>query len=131
MTINDSNIETINMGEFSIDIEDKQKDSKMNFQKFSNTRKHEDPIVREAFKQTTKIAKRKTDEEVKKHQEFVLILSRYGQSKRFQEHLKSMGFNLSVTHLKSLEIDDLEEMLKRIRICIDNKSVSNFWEELV
>jgi len=41
-----------------------------------------------------------------------------------------MGFNLSVTHLKSCEIDELEEIHKRVKISIDNKNVSNFWESL-
>jgi hypothetical protein len=129
MTItNDSNCQTIDMGEFSLNLEEKKKD--MSFQKFRDTAKHQDPIVRQAFKETTKIAKKKTDEEIKEHQEYVLILSRYGQSKRFQEHLKMMGFNLSVTHLKKCEIEELKEIHQRVKVSIDNKNVSNFWEEM-
>ena len=135
-----SSATVIDMGEFSLDTGDSKnthpKPPRDPFQKTGseNTPKGSSPsdnhFVKQAFKETTKIAKRKTDEEVKTHQELVLILSRYGQSKRFSEHLKSMSFNLSVTHLKSCEIDELEEIHKRVKISIDNKNVSNFWEEM-
>ena len=141
MTINTESIETIDMGEFSLDLDQGKHKSNQgkelengfnNFGKgtFGSKPPTDDYFVKQAFKETTKISKRKSDDEIKEHQEFVLILSRYGQSKRFQEHLKMMGFNLSVTHLKKCEIEELKEIHQRVKVSIDNKNVSNFWEEM-
>ena len=126
----------INMGEFSLDVEDKGSSNNQPKQldNLRGNEGHKKPtdnyFVKQAFKDTTKIMKKKSDEDIQKHQELVLILSRYGQSRRFSEFLKSMNFNLSVTHLKKCDLDELEEIHKRVKISIDNKNVSNFWQEM-
>ena len=133
----------IDMGSFDLNLTDqnnKQNSGATATSKFGNFKKqgwekgqepYNDPFVKQAYKETAgKIQKKKTPEEIQKHQELVLILSRYGQSRRFSEFLKSMNFNLSVTHLKGCSLDDLEEIHKREKISIDNKNVSNFWQEM-
>jgi hypothetical protein len=88
-------------------------------------------VAKQTFKEVLKTTQKKSEEEVKEHQELVIMLSRYGQSKRFAEYLKSMGFQLTVSHLKGLDNEELKELLQRVKTSIDNKNVSNFWEELV
>ena len=68
--------------------------------------------------------------ETKKHQELILHLVRYGNSKRFAEYLKSLGFQLTSSNLKKMTNDELNEILTRVQTSLDNKSVSNFWSEL-
>ena len=75
--------------------------------------------------------KKKDPEDIKKHQELVIMLSRYGQSRRFAEFLKSMNFTLTVSQLKKMELGELEELHTRVKTAIDNKNTSNFWEEMV
>ena len=72
--MNSTNLSVIDMGNFSLDTQDKKKDEGMNFKKFSETKNHQDPIVKQAFKDTTRIMKKKSDEEIKEHQKLVLIL---------------------------------------------------------
>ena len=45
------------------------------------------------------------DEDRAEHQKLVIALSRYGQSKRFAEYLKSMQFNLNVGHLRKQTLE--------------------------
>ena len=68
--------------------------------------------------------------QTKKHQELILHLVRYGNSKRFAEYLKSLGFQLTSSNLKKMSNDELSEMITRVQTSLDNKSVSNFWSEL-
>ena len=72
----------------------------------------------------------KDSAQTKKHQELVLHLVRYGNSKRFSEYLKGLGFQLTSSNLKKMTSAELEEMLTRVQTSLDNKSVSNFWSEL-
>lgn len=85
--------------------------------------------ISKEMKKVVAASKRKTDDEVQDHQALVIMLSRYGSSKRFAEFLKSMGFVLIVSHLKKLETDELEEILQRIKSSVDNKNVSMFWQD--
>ena len=64
---------------------------------------------------------------VKKHQEFVLMLSRYGSSSRFGEYLKSLSFVLIPVKLRKLKLEQLEELLERVRTSVANKTVSDIW----
>ena len=131
-----SEVMEINMEEFSLDVEDKENSNNQPKQldnlrvNEGNKKSTDNYFVKQAFKDTTKIMKKKNPDQIEKHQELVLVLSRYGQSKRFSEYLKTYHFNLSVTHLKKMEIEDLEETLSRVQICLDNKSVSAFWTDL-
>lgn len=68
---------------------------------------------------------------VKKHQEFVLMLSRYGTSKRFGSYLKDLSFNLTLSRLKKMTIPQLEDLLIRVRTSVANKNTSNIWENSI
>jgi hypothetical protein len=63
------------------------------------------------------------------HQRLVITLSRYGQSKRFAEYLKSMPFNLNVGHLRKLPVEQLRDIRDRVRITAQNRSVNNLLED--
>jgi hypothetical protein len=130
MTV-ENNIETFDMGEFSLSEAsgDKKFPSDL-LPPEINEKTATKPMVNQMMKEVVKTSSRKTDEEVNDHQSHVIMLSRYGQSKRFAEYLKSLGFNLTVTHLKKLETAELTELHTRVKTSIDNKNVSNFWEEL-
>ena len=65
------------------------------------------------------------------HQRLVITLSRWGSSKRFAEYLKSMAFNLNVGHLKKCSVQELEDMLERVRITAHNKSINSMLEDTV
>lgn len=72
-----------------------------------------------------------TEEDIKQHQEHVLMLSRYGTSPRFGEYLKGLTFNLDMTHLRKMNLQELNETLERVRTSIANKTVSDVWSESV
>jgi len=72
----------------------------------------------------------KDPQDIKKHQELVLHLSRYGSSKRFAEYLNALGFHLTASALKKQSVSDLQELLQRVQTSLDNKGTSNFWSEL-
>ena len=77
----------------------------------------------------TSAYKCKDKEETCKHQKLCTLLCRYGTSKHFASYLSSHGFKLSPTHLRTLTTDDLEDMLTRVRSCVNGKDTSNFVEE--
>jgi len=64
---------------------------------------------------------------VKRHQEFVLMLSRYGTSSRFGEYLKSLSFQLNPIKLRKLKLECLEELLERVRTSVANRTISDVW----
>ena len=71
------------------------------------------------------------DEDRADHQKIVIALSRYGQSKRFAEYLKSMQFNLNVGHLRKQTLSSLQDTLARVRITAQNRSVNNLLEDSI
>ena len=137
MTVSANDVQTFDMGEFSLDSA--PSNSKTNMPaaftglgtKEGGDEQMNKIVAKQTFKEVLKTTQKKSEEEVKEHQELVIMLSRYGQSKRFAEYLKSMGFQLTVSQLKPLGNDELKELLQRVKTSIDNKNVSNFWEELV
>lgn len=66
-------------------------------------------------------------DDVKRHQEFVLMLSRYGSSSRFGEYLKSLSFQLNPIKLRKLKLECLEELLERVRTSVANRTISDIW----
>jgi len=124
--------ETFDMGTFELENQAQNKSfpDEMLVPPMLNEKNVTKPMVKQVMKEVMKTTSRKSDEEVKDHQSLVIMLSRYGQSKRFSDYLKSMNFNLSVTHLKGLDTPDLEELLQRVKTSIDNKNTSAFWEDL-
>lgn len=132
------NAETFDMGEFSLDDNSNASGGKSLFTQLTagaqtekEMEKASKSVVNQTFKEVVKTTAKKSEEQVTQHQEHVIMLSRYGQSKRFAEYLKSMGFQLTVSHLKGLDNEELKELLQRVKTSIDNKNVSNFWEEMV
>jgi hypothetical protein len=131
----DKHVETFDMGEFSLDYSansaSQAKPNGTSGDASQGAEKMAKPLVKQVMKEIAKTTSQKNDEQVKEHQELVIMLSRYGQSKRFAEYLKSMGFQLGVSQLKPLTNEELKELLQRVKTSIDNKNVSCFWEELV
>ena len=71
------------------------------------------------------------EEDRAEHQKLVIALSRYGQSKRFAEYLKSMQFNLNVGHLRKQSLNCLTDTLARVRITAQNRSINNLLEDSI
>lgn len=67
-------------------------------------------------------------ESIREHQELLVTLNRYHTS-RFQGYLQKMGFQLGPGHLRKLDLDELEEMLARIRASLNSKSSSNLFTQ--
>ena len=132
-TNNNLEILDLNDGGFSLDDEGDtaQRGALDGLAEHGKLPKGDRRIQKEVQKIAETSTKKKDPEEVKKHQELVIMLSRYGQSRRFSEFLKSMNFTLTVSQLKKMEVDDLEELHTRVKTAIDNKNTSNFWEEMV
>jgi len=92
-----------------------------------NTKKAEAGLVQ---KEIVKTMKGDADN-VKVHQEHCLMLSRYGSSPRFGEYLKSLSFVLTPIKLRKLKLEQLEELLERVRTSIANKTVSDIWSNSI
>ena len=71
------------------------------------------------------------DSEVEDHQRHVLMLSRYGSSKRFGEYLKKMKFKLGFEQLNKLSFKDLKSLLKRVRVVVNNRQTSDMWSDMI
>lgn len=68
---------------------------------------------------------------IKEHQELVLMLSRYGTSKRFGSYLKELNFNLSMSKLKKMSVPALQDTLIRVRTSVANKNSTSIWENSI
>jgi hypothetical protein len=127
-------IEEFDMGEFSLDTEPKKNPNEPKFlasqKEDLKDRDISKKMIRKEMKEVVKIIDKPSQEKLQDHQSKVIMLSRYGTSKRFGEYLKSMGFNLAVSHLKKLDTEELDEMLVRVKTSIDNKNISDFWGDL-
>ena len=77
----------------------------------------------------TSAYKCKDEAETREHQRLLQLLGRYGTSANFAVYLQQQSFRLGPTHLRTLSVVDLEEVLVRVRCSVNNKSVSNFWSE--
>jgi hypothetical protein len=131
MTVSTTEGVVFNLGDFDLGGQgDKGGGELPEFNPSKEPDKASKSLVRKEMANISKASSRLTDDEVKEHQSLVLMLSRYGQSRRFADYLKSMNFSLSVSVLKKMGMDDLKEELTRVKTCIDNKNVSNFWEEM-
>lgn len=95
------------------------------------TLKQEKNDVKIVTKHFQDVANEKTPDLIKEHQEHVLMLSRYGSSQRFGPYLKSMALDLKVATLKKKKIDELKELLERVRTTVANKTVSDVWSDTI
>ena len=136
MTINndDSNNEIFDMGTFNLEGDSNNQTFPDDLSKHltaEDIKKGGKPLVNTVMKEVLKTTSKKSEEQIQEHQSLVIMLSRYGGSKRFAEYLKSMGFVLTISQLKKLELDELTELLQRVKTSIDNKNVTQFWNDLV
>ena len=70
-----------------------------------------------------------TTEERSRWQSLILTLSRYGASRRFGELLRSYGFTLSASALRRLGVDELEDVLDRVRMCFQQATVEGMFSQ--
>ena len=68
-------------------------------------------------------------EDIAKHEGLVLKITRYGTSPRFGDYLKKTGLHFDNLRMKT--IDELDEMLARIKVAMSNKSPSGMVNHLV
>ncbi len=74
-----------------------------------------------------KLGNKLSKEEIKKSQELIVTLSRYGASTRLGPYLSDQGFKLTATALKKLDVEELQETLERVKICVANKSETSIF----
>ena len=112
---------------FSLDklLEEKQNES----EQMDNNNFNKSKINYEAKSLIKKMPNRLSDEELKRKTELCIQLNRYANSSRFKDFLQSTSFNLSPSHLKTLTIPELEEMLKQVQLVVSNKNSSKVVDE--
>lgn len=122
-----NNFENLNIGgDFKLDevLEEKEtNDFRPQVKKASG---HE---LAESKKLLKKIGNRMSEEEIKRKSELIIQISRFRDSSRFSSFLNSLGFNLSPTHLKSLDINELEDLIVELKASIQNKNGSKVLDE--
>ena len=83
----------------------------------------------EAKKILKKMGTRLTSEELEQKQHLIIQITRFRDSSRFSNFLNSLGFQLSPSHLKSLDISELEDLLIELKSAIQNKNGSKIVDE--
>jgi hypothetical protein len=121
-------------GDFKLDdvlSENQEDEVKSNFgQKTNDTKKIYNSVNNyEAKKILKKMGTRLTSEELEQKQHLIIQISRFRDSSRFSNFLNSLGFQLSPSHLKSLDISDLEDLLIELKSSIQNKNGSKIVDE--
>ena len=104
-------VETFDLSEeFKLDeiLEEKQNENDNNFR--PPLKKASASEIGESRKILKKIGHRKTEEEIKRTSELIIQISRFRDSSRFASFLTSLGFNLNPSHLKAMDIDELEDL---------------------
>lgn len=91
-------------------------------------KRDEKAYEREVVKAMSKPEKSK--EEIDENQKLILHLNRYASSKRFASYLKSLGFDLTTSKLKSMTNEELKELLDRTQTSLSHKQTTNFWYEM-
>ena len=125
------NIESIDIGgDFKLDDILEEKDNTQNENCYrAPIKKATGSEIAESKKLLKKIGNRMTEEEIKKKTELIIQISRFRDSSRFASFLTSLGFNLAPTHLKSLDISELEDLLIELKNSIQNKNGSKVLDE--
>ena len=106
----------------------------------STETKIDDKLVEKIKKRDEKVYERevvkamskpeKSKEEIDENQKLILHLNRYASSKRFASYLKSLGFDLTTSKLKSMTNEELKELLDRTQTSLSHKQTTNFWYEM-
>lgn len=123
-------VETFDLSEeFKLDeiLEEKQNENDNNFR--PPLKKATGSEIAESRKILKKIGHRKTEEEIKRTSELIIQISRFRDSSRFAAFLTSLGFNLNPSHLKTMEIGELEDLLTELKCAIQNKNGSKIIDE--
>ena len=130
-----SKIEVIDCGGFSLDQAEPQQKQQQQQQQVQQVqqvqpkRRSESTLLKREVTKTISDQNKKGD--IKQHQEYVLMLSRYGTSPRFGKYLESLSFELTVPKLKKQSGTELEELLERVRTSVANKTVSDLWTDTI
>jgi len=119
-------LEVINCGDFSLEGDQPKQQPQQPQQAQKN--KQDSALVKREMMKTIKHDEKG---DIKQHQEYVLMLSRYGTSPRFGDYLKTLSFELTVPKLKKQSVRDLEELLERVRTSVANKTVSDLWTDSI
>ena len=117
-------LEEIDLGDFKLDDEPAPVPVK---------EQRQNPVIAKLTKAEIKNITSKpepTSGDIEKHQEHVLMLSRYGAHERFSEYLGKLAFELKPSALKKKSLDELKELLQRVRTSVSNKNVSDVFTEL-
>ena len=117
-------------GNFSLDeiLEEKQEESQGNNYR-PPMKKASGYEVGQSNKILKKIGNRLSPEEIKRKSELIIQISRFRDSSRFSNFLNGLGFNLSPTHLKTMEISELEDLITELKSSIQNKNGSKVLDE--
>ena len=84
------------------------------------------------FKQFAKrIEHIETPEDIKKHQEILIKLSRYASSQRFADYLRDAGFNLDQNRISKLSLQKLQDLLTRVQVSINARNSNSFVSNII
>ena len=70
-------------------------------------------------------------EDIRTNQRLRIALGRYNTSPIFAQHLVSCGFSLNPSALKSLDNDELDELLQRVRVTCQSMNSSDSLERMI
>ena len=70
-------------------------------------------------------------EDIRTNQRLRIALGRYNTSPIFAQHLVSCGFQLNPSSLKSLDNDELDELLQRVRVTCQSMNSSDSLERMI
>jgi hypothetical protein len=128
-------METFDLGSFSIDDEkpvtiNTKKEHTVAMPKTKSLKNALMKVPQMPSATKTKLTK-VPPEDAKQHQDYIIMISRYGTSPRFSDYLKSLTFKLDIQSLKKLNMIELEELLQRVKTSIANRAVSDVWSSTI
>ena len=127
-------METIDLGSFSIDNDTPVKvDTRKQVNQIGKpkTKALQNALIKIPQVKMPKVVTNSNRESAKEHQDYILMLSRYGTSPRFGDYLKSLTFKLDIQTLKKQSVEELEEMLQRVRTSIANRTINDVWSSTI
>lgn len=73
-------------------------------------------------KELKRIAAKPSQEEIKKREDLLLLICRYGNSARFGDYLRNLEFEFDIKKLRQMDCEQLEDMLTRIEAANAHKN---------
>jgi hypothetical protein len=67
---------------------------------------------------------RMSEDEIRRHTECTVTLSRYFASPAYEAYLKKAGFHVTQKQMMAMGVDEIEDMVKRVRHAASNKTTS-------